>query len=74
MLENLQCVTEFSCSNRDYPCETKERENALWISVYFYFFVSLWVTRRIKNMVLIPRSVFSNRARKKINLKLCLEI
>ena len=28
MLENLQC---------DYPCETKERENALWFSVYFYF-------------------------------------
>lgn len=37
MLENLLCVTEFSCSNRDYPCETKERENALWFSVYFYF-------------------------------------
>lgn len=74
MLENLQCVTEFSCSNRDYPCETKERENALWISVYFYFFVSLWVTRRIKKIVFIPPSVFSNRARKKINLKLCLEI
>ena len=37
MLENLHSVTEFSCSNRDYPCETKERENALWFSVYFYF-------------------------------------
>ena len=67
MLENLHSVTEFSCSNRDYPCETKERENSIWFSVYFYFVVSLWVTRKIKNMVFIPPSF---NLKTSINLKL----
>lgn len=36
MLENLQCVTEFSCSNRDYPCETKEEK---MLSGFLFIFI-----------------------------------
>ena len=39
MLENLQCVTEFSCSNRDYPCERrKEKMPSGFLFIFIFLF------------------------------------
>lgn len=74
MLENLQCVTEFSCSNRDYPCERRKEKMPSGFLFIFIFLFHFGLLEELKNMVFISPSVFSDRARKKINLKLCLEI
>ena len=39
MLENLHSVTEFSCSNRDYPCERRKEK---MLSGFLFFLIFLF--------------------------------